>query len=98
MTVRLHWTPEALARLRAIQAYIAQESPEAARRTVTRLIKRAGQIAEFPHSGRLVPEYDSTDLRELLERPYRILYRIKTQQIDIVTIWHYRRLLPEKLP
>jgi plasmid stabilization system protein ParE len=96
--MRVHWTPEALAQLRAIEAYIAESSASAAKRTISRLILRAGQIGTIPHSGRKVPEYSLPDLRELLERPYRILYRIKPDQVDIVSVWHYRRLLPAAPP
>ena len=95
--MRLHWTSEARVQLRAIEAYIAQDSPAAARRTITRLVQRARQAGEFPHSGRQVPERRRDDLRELPEHPYRIIYRIRAEQIDIVTIWHVRRLLPASL-
>lgn len=93
--MRVHWTPEAKAQLKQIEAYIAQDSPNVARRTITRLARRCGQLHEAPYSGRRVPELNRGDLRELLERPYRIIYRIKpdTDQIDIVTLWHYRRVL-----
>jgi toxin ParE1/3/4 len=45
-----------------------------------------------------VPEFNCDGLRELLERPYRVVYRISTAQdrIDIVALWHYRRLLPSE--
>ncbi|HED15791.1 MAG TPA: hypothetical protein ENI64_03065 [Gammaproteobacteria bacterium] len=45
-------------------------------------------------SGRSVPDYPDDDLRELLERPYRIIYRVTEQQIEILTVMHYRQLLP----
>jgi len=95
--MRVHWTPEAKAQLKAIEAYIAQDSPAAARLTTTRLAKRAWQAGEFPRSGRRVPEYHRDDLRELPENPYRIIYRIGSEQIDILTLWHVRRLLPANL-
>jgi toxin ParE1/3/4 len=91
--MRLHWTPEAKAQLRAIEAYIAKDSPAAAKRTIGRIAQRCRQAAELPNSGRQVIEFPRADLRELLERPYRILYRIREEQVDIVTIWHYRRIL-----
>jgi len=45
----------------------------------------------------MVPELRRTDLREVLERPYRIIYLIGSDRIDILTIVHYRQLLPEDL-
>lgn len=95
--MRVHWTDEAKAQPRAIEAHIARESPGVARRTVARLAKRCRQIADLPHTGRMVPGFGRSDLRELLERPYRIIYRIKSGQIDIVTLRHYRQLLPGDL-
>lgn len=41
-----------------------------------------------------MPEYPEADLRELLERPFRIIYRVTTDQIEIVSVMHYRQLLP----
>jgi len=95
--MRVHWTPEAKAQLKAIEAYIAQDSPPAAKRTIRRLALRVRQAGEFPHSGHRVAEYQRDDLRELLENPYRIIYRIWPEQVDIVTLWHVRRLLPTDL-
>lgn len=96
--MKVHWTPEAKIQLKQIEAYIALDSPVMARRTITRLARRCGQLGAMPHSGRKVPEFNREDLRELLERPYRIVYRVKSDQnqIDIVTLWHYRRLLPQE--
>ncbi len=56
--MKVHWTDTAEGHLDAIYAYIAQDSPEYARRMVDRLTRRSQQIAEFPFSGRRVPEYD----------------------------------------
>jgi plasmid stabilization system protein ParE len=49
---------------------------------VDRLTRRSEQIGDFPKSGRKVPEYDAKDIREIIEKPYRIIYRIKPDQID----------------
>lgn len=96
--MKVHWTTEAKTQLKQIEAYIALDSPAIARRTLTRLARRCGQLGVLPQSGRKVPEFNQEDLRELLERPYRIVYRVKSDQnqIDIVTLWHYRRLLPQE--
>lgn len=94
--MRVHWTSEAKTQLKAIETYIAQDSPAVARKTITRIASRCRQIGDLPQSGRKVPEFNQDDLREILERPYRILYRIKLDQIDVVTIWHYRRVLPRQ--
>lgn len=51
----------------------------------------------MPTSGRRVPEYPEADLRELLERPFRIIYRVMADQVEIVTVFHYRQVLPTYL-
>ncbi len=75
--MRVHWTNNALKHLLDIYEYISQNSPFYAQRIVDRLTKRSEQIASFPMSGRNVPEYLAEDIRELIEKPYRIIYRIK---------------------
>jgi hypothetical protein len=46
-----------------------------------RITRRSEQIGDEPFSGRKVPEYQADDIRELIEKPYRIIYRIKPDQI-----------------
>ncbi len=89
MTV--HWTDTAQDHLDAIYAYIAQDSPEYALRMVDRLTRRSQQIAEAPLSGHRVPEYDMDRIREVIEKPYRIIYHIKPDQIDVIAVLHGAR-------
>ena len=93
----VHWTHTAIEHLLAIYDHIAQDAPLYAQRLVDRLIKRSEQIATFPRSGRMVPEYAAPDICEVIERPYRIIYRIKTDQIDILAVVHGAQLLPPEL-
>jgi len=86
--MRVQWTDTARAHLDAIHAYIAQDSAEYATRTIDRLTRRSQQIADFPLSGRRVPEYDMDQVREVIEDPYRIIFHIKPEQIDILAIIH----------
>lgn len=50
----------------------------------------------MPRSGRQIQEYARTDLREVLERPYRLIYRVTAERVEILTVMHYRQLLPRK--
>ena len=90
----VYWTRRARARLKLIYEYINEESPQAAIQIVDRITKRSKQLDALPNSGRQVPEYQRDDVREVLERPYRIIYKINSGQIDILTIMHYRQVLP----
>ena len=93
----LLWTKQSRADLAAIHRHIAEDSPMNAARLIDRLTRRAERIAMLPRSGRQVPEYGSEDVREILERPYRIIYRILSDHIDVLSVMHYRRLLPEDM-
>jgi len=86
--MKVHWTDTAEGHLDAIYAYIALDSPEYAKRMVDRITRRSQQIADFPLSGRKVPEYDIDQIREVIEGPYRIIYHIKPDQIDVVAVIH----------
>ena len=95
--MRVHWTGNAIGHLVNIYEYIAINSPTFAKRMVDRITRRSEQIADHPFSGRKVPEYESDDIRELIETPYRIIYRIKSDQIDVLAVIHGERLFPDDL-
>ena len=86
--MKVHWTNTAEKHLKAIHDYIALNSPTYAKRMVDRLTRRSQQIADFPFSGRRVPEYDMDNIRELIEGAYRIIYRIKSNQVDVLAVIH----------
>jgi len=86
--MKVYWTETAEGHLDAIYDYIAQDSPEYGKRLVDRLTRRSQQIAEFPYSGRRVPEYDIDQIREVIEGSYRIIYYIKPDQIDVLAVIH----------
>jgi addiction module RelE/StbE family toxin len=92
--MRVVWTPEAIARLDDIEAYVAQDSPANAREIIARLLQRARQLETVALSGREVPEYRREDIRELLERPYRIIYRVTPDRVTVLTVMHYRAAAP----
>ena len=86
--MKIHWTDTAQQHLAAIHGYIAQNSPTYAKRMVDRLTRRSEQIAAFPLSGRIVPEFGLDQIREVIEGPYRIVYHIRPDQIDVLAILH----------
>ncbi len=95
--MKILWTENAIDHLANIYEYIAFNSPTYARHMIDRITRRTEQIAEHNLSGRKVPEYDAEDIRELIEKPYRIIYRIKPDQIDIVAVIHGARLISDGL-
>jgi toxin ParE1/3/4 len=95
--MNVFWTPDAKRRLREIEAHIAKDSPSAAREITVRLIRRSLELEQPPLLGKRLPQYADADLRELLERPYRLIYRVRQDRIEILTVMHYRQLLPSDL-
>jgi plasmid stabilization system protein ParE len=97
--VEVRWAFRARRDVRNIRDYIAQASPVYGRHMATRLIDRADLLAEHPAGGRRVPEYDAPEIRELVEPPYRIIYRYVEGSgvVEVLTIVHGRQQLPERL-
>ena len=92
--MKVHWTDTAIGHLRSLHAYIGQSSPEYAQRVVDRLTRRSQQIGDFPQSGRIVPEAEFPQIREVLEGPYRVMYHIKSEQVDIIAVIHGSQQTP----
>jgi toxin ParE1/3/4 len=94
----VHWTDNALRHLTAIHDYIAQNSARYAQDMVDRITRRTQLLAHVPFSGGEVPEYEDDSIREVLESPYRIIYRVREERIDIVAVVHGARQLPHNPP
>ena len=92
--MKVHWTDKAVEQLASIHDYIAQNSPQYALRVIDRLTRRSQQIGNFPLSGRIVPELEDENIREVIEGPYRIIYYIKSDQIDVLAVIHGSRRTP----
>jgi toxin ParE1/3/4 len=92
--VEITWTQLALKDLEEIEAFIAQDSHIYAISTIEKIFSRVSILNKHPQSGRIVPEFDNKNLRELLEGNYRIVYLIlSNKEISIVRIHHAARLL-----
>jgi plasmid stabilization system protein ParE len=96
----VRWTQHALAQLRHIHDYIAQDSPLYAQRVSQALVSKTIGLDELPRKGRKVPELNEDTVRELSLYAYRILYEIKPNQlIEVLAVIHKRRdLQSEDIP
>ena len=90
--MKIVWSPLALERVEDIARYISEDSPDAAVRWVDDLFAAVERLADFPKSGRMVPEVGSPRIRELIFGAYRVIYSIK-DQIDILTVRRSSQLL-----
>ena len=96
--MKVRWTNTAIGHLASIYEYIAQDSTRYAQRTVDRITSRSRQIAQFPRSGQMVPEYQDPNIREVLEGQYRVIYEVTASEIQVLAVIHGAQLLPPEAP
>ena len=92
--MRIIWSPLAVDRASEIVDYIAQDKPSAAEKWTDKVFSKVAQLKSSPEIGRIEPEINDNQFRELIYGNYRIIYRIETKQISILTIRHGRQILP----
>ena len=94
MTVRVRWTEPAARALERIQDYLDADSPRAAR-TVTRCIRLAvHQLGEYPRIGRPGRVVGTFEL-VVPGIPYIVPYRIRDNEIQVLSVYHTSRKWPE---
>jgi addiction module RelE/StbE family toxin len=91
--MKLVWTDPSLDDLRAVRDYIARDSDYYAADLVEQIVLSAERLRRFPKLGRVVPEVQDENTRELLHQNYRIIYRIVGERIEILAIVHGSRNL-----
>jgi toxin ParE1/3/4 len=89
--VKIVWSPLALDRLSEITEQIALDRPAAAERLISELFAAVARLGRFPASGRMVPELRRSDLREIVKAGYRIIYRVESDRIAVLTVRHVRQ-------
>ena len=92
--MRIIWSPLAVERAAEIAEYISRDNPTAAEKWIDTVFSKVEQLKSFPESGRIVPEINSNDFRELIYGNYRIIYRVEKTQVSILTIRHGKQILP----
>ena len=73
--------------------YASQFVPKVGERLVRDVLARVEQLAEFPDSGRIVPEFNAPWLRELIRPPFRVVYRVDNERVRVVRVWRSERLM-----
>jgi toxin ParE1/3/4 len=96
MAFKLIWSPSARLDIKDIAGFIADDSPSAARRFIRGLFEVVERLADFPESGRIVPEFGDPTIREVIRKPCRIVYRLdnKGRTVEIARVWHAARGTP----
>ena len=91
--MKLLWTREALINIADIDVFISDDNPEKAIEFIDYLIKQCDRLIQNPYSGRIVPEISNNDIRELIVKKYRIVYRIQNREIHILTVFESHKML-----
>jgi len=91
----LVWSPQSLHDLESIRAFVADDSPRYAELVVRRIVAAVERLETFPESGRIVPERQAPNLREVLVTPYRVVYRLSPGLVEIATVFRGSRQFPE---
>jgi toxin ParE1/3/4 len=92
----VRWTPQAADDLDAIAEFIARDSPHFAGLFVADVLQSVDRLVDFPESGRMVPEIGDKSIRELILGSYRIIYRLRSEVVEVLTVHHGARLLDPK--
>jgi toxin ParE1/3/4 len=96
MAYKLIWSLAARDDLHDIVVFIGRDNPERAMSFGYELISATDKLQAFPGMGRTVPEYRNQNIREIIFRPYRIVYRINDERklCEIVRVWNSARGMP----
>jgi addiction module RelE/StbE family toxin len=87
------WTRRAIEDVQAIRSFIEHDSPHYSGLVAQRIVAAVERLARFPESGRVVPELERPELREVIHGPYRIVYRVRENRVDVLTVHHSARIL-----
>jgi plasmid stabilization system protein ParE len=89
-------SPRAIQDLQEIVRYISFDNPTAAERLGLQLIEKTRVLGQFPELGRIVPEFGDPLIRELIFKPYRIVYRVNHERhiVEVARYWHAARGTP----
>ena len=97
MAHQIRWSPKAISHLAEICGLISADSPYYASLFAQRAVALIERLGLFPEMGRVVPEYDNPNLRELIHQNYRIVYRHIGQAVEVAAIVHAARMLTDVL-
>ncbi len=93
--MKIIWSPLAVDQVRDIAAYIALDKPAVAVNWADKIFNSVELLSEHPESGRIVPEINRIEIRELVQGSYRVIYKVKPKDILILVVKNYRQQLTE---
>lgn len=94
--MKILWSPLSVERLEEIFEYISKNNSQAAQKMVGRIFKKVETLSEYPERGRKVPEVKREEIREVFLGEYRIIYRVESKKIIVLTIRNFKQLLSDE--
>ncbi len=92
--MKVIWSPLAIDRASEIAEYISFDNPTAANKWIEDIFEKVLILKSSPKMGRMVPEINRKEVREIIFGNYRIIYRIEKLNISILTIRYTKQILP----
>ena len=92
--MKIIWSLLAIDRITEIAEYISNDNAIAAEKWIDYVFNRVSNLEKFPKIGRVVPEVNRKDIREIIFKNYRIIYRLEKEHISILTVRHGKQILP----
>lgn len=94
--MKIFWTNEALSKLLEIEEYISIDNINRAEKFIDFLIEKVESIKDYPKRGRIIPELNIDNIREIIVKNYRIIYKIDKNIITILTVFEGHKTLDLK--
>jgi len=90
--MKIIWSPTARNKTKEILEYISEDNPDAALTLINMIEEKVGSLTKNPESGRILPETNNSNIRELVvHKNYGVIYEIRPDVIEILTIRHFRQ-------
>jgi len=92
--VKIRLTDSAVDDLRELQFYYDEQLvPQVGKRLVTEILDRVETLTSNPDIGRIVPEFNVDNIRELIHKPFRVVYLRESKSIYVIRGWRSERIL-----
>ncbi len=85
------WTESALSDLNDIAEYISLENAIAAKQLVQTIFSKVERLETFPESGRIPPELEHLNYREVVVNPCRVFYKAHNDKVIILFVMRNER-------
>lgn len=88
------WSHSATTDLESIIEHIYRDSEFYAAMVARELVSAARSLTTYSERGRVVPEYEDSTVREIIVRRYRLIYRVRSDRVEVLRIIHGARQMP----